>query len=246
LRDQFIRPDVTGDQYWENGFEAGWLDSNKELTYAFGWKITGFFTANTDLVQEGEIKSINDLLNLKWKGKIQLEDPRGGALSAPMTSVRLKAGEEPIRRLLKESDPAVVRDTRQITENMVRGKYAVSSRVRDEILVEFTAQGLGKNLKNLDLPEASYLSANNIFLFNQAPHPNAAKLFLNWLLTKEGQTKWQTESLEANSRRTDVPPIEPENAPKPGRQYVNVTREDTLDEVEKTRVLLYDLAGIKN
>ena len=41
-----------------------------------------------------------------------------------------------------------------------------------------------------------------------------------------------------------MPPIEPENAPKPGREYVNVTREDTLDEVEKTRVLLYDLAGI--
>ncbi len=246
LRPQLFRPDITGDQYWLDGFEAGWLDSGKELTYAFGVKVTGFFTVNTDLVKDGEITSFNDLLSPRWKGKIQLEDPRSGASSAPMTSVRLKIGEEPIRKLYKEQDAIILRDTRQVAENMIRGKYAVSVGLREEILVEFTNQGLGKNLKNLDIPEASYFSANNIFVFNRAPHPNAAKLFVNWLLTRDGQDKWVKASLEANSRRTDVPPLIPAAAPKPGRTYVNVTREDTLAEVEKTRVLLYDILGITN
>ncbi|MEK7214754.1 MAG: extracellular solute-binding protein, partial [Chloroflexota bacterium] len=246
LRPLLFRADVTGDQYWQDGFEAGWLDSGKELTYAFGVKVTGFFTVNTDMVKDGEITSFNDLLSPKWKGKIQLEDPRSGASSAPMTSVRLKLGNEPIRKLYKEQDAAILRDTRLIAENMVRGKYAVSVGLREEILVEFTNQGLGKNLKNLDIPEASYYSANNIFVMNRAPHPNAAKLFVNWLLTRDGQDKWVKASLEANSRRTDVPPLVPDSAPKPGRTYVNVTREDTLGEVEKTRVLLYDILGITN
>jgi len=47
-------------------------------------------------------------------------------------------------------------------------------------------------------------------LVNKAPHPNAAKVFINWLLSREGQTTFQRTSVEAetsfqNSRRMDIP-----------------------------------------
>ena len=47
-------------------------------------------------------------------------------------------------------------------------------------------------------------------LVNKAPHPNAAKVFINWLLSREGQTTFQRTSVEAetsfqNSRRVDIP-----------------------------------------
>ena len=49
-------------------------------------------------------------------------------------------------------------------------------------------------------------SLNNMMILNNRPHPNAAKLFVNWLLTKEGQTIMHTLSEQDpdQSLRTDV------------------------------------------
>jgi len=49
-----------------------------------------------------------------------------------------------------------------------------------------------------------------IVLINKAPHPNAAKVFINWYLSREGQMTWQramnTVVLEASdSMRIDIP-----------------------------------------
>ena len=65
-----------------------------------------------------------------------------------------------------------------------------------------------------------------MFLVNNAPHPNAAKVFINWLLTKEGQMAWTTNT-QTNSRRKDVPPGDPATYPIEGRKYVRVDVEET-------------------
>ena len=64
-------------------------------------------------------------------------------------------------------------------------------------------------------------SDGSIALFKNAPHPNAAKLFLNWLLTKEGQT-FYTQAYGQPSARLDVPTdgILPETIPQPGVKYI--------------------------
>jgi len=40
-------------------------------------------------------------------------------------------------------------------------------------------------------------------LMNRAPHPNAARVFINWLLSREGQILAQ--KMGSNSLRTDIP-----------------------------------------
>ncbi len=49
-----------------------------------------------------------------------------------------------------------------------------------------------------------------IVLINRAPHPNAARLFINWYLSREGQMTWQRVMnmivIEASdSMRIDIP-----------------------------------------
>ena len=55
------------------------------------------------------------------------------------------------------------------------------------------------------LTEGNYLSAGwgGVNLIDRAPHPNAAKLYINWLLSKEGQSAWQKSGY--NSARIDIP-----------------------------------------
>jgi ABC-type Fe3+ transport system substrate-binding protein len=54
-------------------------------------------------------------------------------------------------------------------------------------------------------------------LINRAPHPNAARVYLNWLLSKEGQTSWARGTGYVSSRLdvpTDLPDIEPWRVPQ--------------------------------
>jgi ABC-type Fe3+ transport system substrate-binding protein len=62
-----------------------------------------------------------------------------------------------------------------------------------------------------------------ISAFKNAPHPNAAKLFVNWFLTKEGQALIHTTipNLSVSSLRNDVPfgQVIEEQRRTPGKKY---------------------------
>jgi iron(III) transport system substrate-binding protein len=129
-------------------------------------------------------------------------------------------GDDLVKRLWKDQEVVIQRDFRTATEAMVRGRYAIGIGAVDEFIYkEFAQQGLGKNLKPVDLDDFDTISYSDVLMYvNKAPHPNAAKLFINWIMTKEGQTLW-TKWTETNSRRADVAPVNPDVEPIPGRRY---------------------------
>ena len=119
-----------------------------------------------------------------------------------------------IEKFYKGQEVPLLTDTRQLAEMMVRGRYPIGLGAVDQVvLADFQAQGLGNSLKRLTLPELEYSNAgaNAMFLLTKAPHPKAAQLFANWILTKEGSDSW-AKSIVYNSRRTDVPVFDAENA----------------------------------
>jgi ABC-type Fe3+ transport system substrate-binding protein len=66
-----------------------------------------------------------------------------------------------------------------------------------------------------------------VILLNRPPHPHAQKVFINWLLSREGQTALSTIAGH-NSRRLDVAPGTPSEAPDPAKQdlYINLSAEE--------------------
>src|SRR5262249_46321223 len=154
-----------------------------------------------DQVKDGELKSLKDLLAPKWKGKIAISDPRViGSSFWPLTIARLQLGDQIMKQLLIDQDPVLSRDRNQLTEFMVRGRYPVAMGLNALALQDFQGHGVGKNVKTLLLPEVDYQSSGSlVWLMNHAPRPNAARVFINWLLTKEAQAAWAKE-LQTNSR----------------------------------------------
>ncbi len=220
IRNEIFLPDITTDSNWTEGYEFGWVDPGKEYGYGFGMNVPLLFWINTDLVNEEEIKSIYDVIQPKWKGKIFFTDPRSGYTSAPATALRLSQGEEILKKLFVDMEPAFSRDNRLITEAMVRGQYAIATGVLIPVLEEFKKEGLGTNIKAIDIPEAaSQNMAHQMFSLKGAQHPNVTKLFANWFLSREGQLSFQNAT-RTNSRRTDVPVVDEVSKPKPGREYV--------------------------
>ena len=66
------------------------------------------------------------------------------------------------------------------------------------------------------------IGGGTVNLADSAPHPNAARVFINWLLSREGQLSWQ-ENVHQPSLRLDIPRegTDPTSVPKPGVKYVD-------------------------
>jgi ABC-type Fe3+ transport system substrate-binding protein len=192
---------------------------------------------NTKMVQEGEIKSAMDVLNPKWKGKIIAADVRTGDIRLSITSFRLAHGDDAARKLLTEMDLTMSRDARVVVEGIVRGRFPVAFGVRAEIYKEFVDQGVASDTKMLSLPDTDYVPRNCVFMLTKAPHSSAAKLFINWILTKQGQEIF-TKVTAGNSPRSDVPPNDPARFPKNLKDYKVVNREEEFDALLKTDDLL--------
>ena len=189
-------------------------------------------------MKDEQIKGLTDLLNPKWKGKLLLPDVRTmGDAFWPMTSARLNLGDDIIKKLFVDQEPVLSRDTRQIAEFMVRGRYPIALGVNPLLLSQFQKPGPRQEPQALPLPgdgHASTRAAARCGSSTRRPHPNAAKVFINWLLTKDAQVVWARE-VETNSRRIGVEPGNPRLAVPKGGKLFQVDAEENLPEVVKTQ-----------
>jgi iron(III) transport system substrate-binding protein len=218
-----LRPEITDDSKWVGGFESGFMDLDKELFYSFDGTVQNPLMVNWDVVPKASITSLEDLLKPAFAGKIVWHDPRvnGSGNGASQTLFR-NIGEEKLVQLYK-NNVVYTMNGHQIAEWVVRGRYPVGIGLEVNDLTEFQAQGLGKNIAPMppELFTIQQISSGfgGIGFVNRAPHPNAATVYINWIMSREGQEAWV--KVPRNTRRTDVTPAFPHLAPVQGRNYFN-------------------------
>lgn len=160
---------------------------------------------NLDYTKPEEISSYRDLLNPKFKGKIVLTDPTtGGSGGKFFGIVGSKIMGFDFMRELAKQEPQISRDGRLQTEWLARGKSLIQIGPYSEVIAEFQKTGIP--LKYVVPSEGTYLTSGygTMSLINKARNPNAAKVFINWILTQEGSTLL-AKGIGAQSARVDVP-----------------------------------------
>lgn len=180
---------------------------------------------NTKLVDPREIKSYWDVLNPKWKGKIVAYDPKGRGHIQTMRGIYYNPslGAEFIRRLFSEMDVTVGRDQRMMLDWVAQGKYHLYLFATVNDIEDAGRKGLSVGVLEAQ-PEEGQMSGGfgHLSLVNKAPHPNAARLFINWLFSREGQIQWQKKT-DNNSLRMDIPKemlTDQRTVPKEGGRYL--------------------------
>jgi ABC-type Fe3+ transport system substrate-binding protein len=96
------------------------------------------------------------------------------------------------------------RDQRQLAENLAKGKLALVVGLTYYSFLPFLKAGLP--VKPLPNPrDEVYISggSGNLTIIKGAPHPNATKVFVNWILGKEGQEIF-SRTMGQGTRRLDV------------------------------------------
>ena len=198
----FIVPEVKDPKRWYAGHL--WIDSSKRFVYAFQAYQSESFWYNSTIMKPDEIRSYDDLLNPKWRGKIGILDPRSAGSGTSTWAFFLKIKGEEFLRKLAPQELLLSRDQRQLADSLAKGKIILTIGLSYYTFAPFLKAGLP--IKPLpELKEGTYTSCGSgaLSVVKNSPHPNATKVFVNWLLSKEGQEVYGKAMGQA-TRRLDV------------------------------------------
>ena len=146
-------------------------------------------------------KSLADLLDPKWKGKIAAPTISiGGTGWLQYRLFQEKLGEDSLKKFAAQ-EPKYFTSYQPMTLAVARGELLIGLVA---VSTEYPLR-IGQNapIKPIYPPEGVAVVPSPILILAKSPHPNAAELFGNWSLSKVGQQA-QVEVRGIWSQRTDV------------------------------------------
>lgn len=224
LEKYFVLPDISNPANWFNGL--GWMDEER-TALAFHAYVSNSISVNSSLVKEGEIKSFRDLLNPKWKEKIVMNDPIPTGTGQRFIGFLAEVMGIDYLRELANQKPAIIRDQRLQVEWLARGRYPIATSTKNEIIWEFTNAGVA--IRDAKVQEGEQMSAGGgvVAVLNNPAHPAGVTVFVNWLLSYDGQLVY-SKATGKQSRRLDVPysHLDQSVVRQPGVKYFDQTRRE--------------------
>jgi iron(III) transport system substrate-binding protein len=186
------------------------LQDNEQVANADRVNIYGI-TVNTKLVPEAEVPtSWKDLLDPKWKGQIAMQDPRGSGGGMIVLTALLKTpdlGEAYVRDLGKQS-VFIGRQNAEVLTGVVRGEHRLMiTSTNEQTLAQIKT---GAPLRFVKPREGVAVTAILLGVVKNAPHPNAARLWIDWKLSDDGQSVAAAAGYAP--ARSGVPPVYPESS----------------------------------
>ena len=242
-----LLPEVTEGKNWREG-RLEFSDEPRRTNLVFVTHAQFPVIYDPAQVKADEVDELSDLLEPKWKGKFILSDPLpAGPGNSFFRLIWENLGPDKATdyyRKLRGQIGAVDRDARRLIEWVAQGRFAVGLGANSSIVEQLQKRGLVVSVMPYFKDIGTHVGAGSgtIMLMNKAPHPNAAAIFINWLLSKDGQTSW-TKADNDLSRRIDVPSdnVPPYRLIKPGVPYWRGYLEKNVPRSEEEEKLLKEL-----
>jgi len=223
LKPFLLLPEVTDGSKWKRG-KPWFMDPEEQYILRLFSTVDSLIYINAAYVRPEEMRAARDMLNPKWRGKIATEDPRldagaGGAKAALFYS---QLGGEFVQKLYIDQNAVISRDRRQMIDWLARGTYPICLSCPADDAAPLVADGF-KLMEVYRLSDMqNYINSTPFLLTvaNKAPHPNAARVFVNWMAGKEALEIY-SRSYQAATLRTDVDEsfLDPRAVPVPGMEY---------------------------
>jgi iron(III) transport system substrate-binding protein len=159
---------------------------------------------NKNLVKDADApKEWADLFDPKWKGRIGMNPPWRSVSIQQVVAFWEDQGLGNVAQKLKDNDVRFFEGSGGIIQAVIRGDVRVAE-LTDLPLNPLLEDGAPVGF--VYPKSGTTLSANKIFVAKNAPHPNAAKVFVNWLMTEDGQKALQQYAGLAVTRK-GIPPL---------------------------------------
>lgn len=185
---------------------------------------------NTQMVPANERpQTYEDLLNPKWKGKMawaatSTTSGAQGFIGNILLTMGQEKGMAYLRKLAKQKIINAAGSARQVLNNVIAGEYPIALQIFSHHTVISAKKGAPVTWIKMQ-PLTS--TVNTIAVIKGAPHPNAAKLLISFMVSPEGQKVFQ----KAGYLPTDpaVPAAVPDLKPKEGHFKANVLSQKLVD-----------------
>ena len=221
--------------WYDNQLWFGDTDQKYVIAHSADFEVAFEVFINTRLVKDSDIaalKTPHDLFSEKWRKKIVALSPMLGQSGNSYFRYSLipSYGLGWMEKMVKSGIVEFVTSSRLIEDGLAGGKYAYAIFPIAAPLDKMEGQGLPiKRVEHIfegvDGTMTAGSTAQLVQAYDRGPNPNATKLFLNWLLSKEGQTFVHDNLRNApnprNSLRKDVPKtnVAPSTVPIAGVTY---------------------------
>lgn len=172
---------------------------------------------NTRMVKPNEIpKTYEDLLNPRWKGQMMWSTSRGSGAPQFIGNIFMTMGQEAgkayIQKLKQQNIAKSTASARQILDLVIAGEYPIAIQIFNHHAYISKTAGAPVDWQPLEPVTATN---NTVGLAKNAPHPYAAMLFLDFVLSKKGQQVFQKSNyLPAHP---EVPALQADLKPGGGR-----------------------------
>jgi iron(III) transport system substrate-binding protein len=217
-----IHPEATDPTRWTAG-RLWFMDPEQQYILRLANQVGTGVTVNTQYLPPDALRSWYDLLQPRYRGLISAYDPTVAGQGWPVAAYLLRMlGEDYVRALYQDQQPGLTRDYRQLGDWIARGTYPISLAVGTKDIELLQKDGF-PIVRLRDFPEAPSTTTAGFglaALLSRAPHPNAARLFVNWIAMQEGSEVFhRAEGIV--SARTDVDNswAPADNIPQPGATY---------------------------
>ena len=156
--------------------------------YWLAFEVTPLVLAfNTRMLPAGEMaRAYQDLLSPKWKGKMSLGTDEYTWFNIMLDSMGKKKGMEYMQALARQELQMPGSSSVMRVQLMLADESAIAIAARGRRVTEHKQQGAPIDFRILDPYGAE---PNLLALMQRAPHPYAALLFIDWMLSEEGQTR---------------------------------------------------------
>jgi iron(III) transport system substrate-binding protein len=232
-----VHPNVTDLSKWWKA-KHHYIDPEGQYVFMYESALYGPpISFNTNLINEKEIKSAWDLVQPQWKGKyaaLQI-GPRQGSTALTYVYYHPQLGPKFIERLYRDLEPTMFRELRQGTDWLSQGRFPLCFLCRR--IDRAAMQGLPvAELNPYQIEEKPGLGSGSgaMVLMSHHANPSAAKVFINWFLSLEGQIAFRranADELRVGSLREDLPAelVPPPARRRPNVDYIWINRPEWMD-----------------
>jgi ABC-type Fe3+ transport system substrate-binding protein len=203
LRPALILPEVLDPARYLNN-KLWLMDPEQQYVWRLSAFVSPVITVNPEQVRPSEIRAWPDLLKPEYRGKIAGFDPTiSGAAITHVSYLYTTLGGDYVRQLFVDQQPFISRDHRQLADQLGRGTRPIVLNLRNEELVRIREEGLPAEVVPTPPEPPDMLSGGGGYLglMDKAPHPNAAKLLVNWLASPEGALLYGKARQEVSTRQ---------------------------------------------
>lgn len=207
LASTFVSPTLSQSSTWVGG-KVPFMDPGHKTIIELATSVIPQLTINTDQVKSKTL-GLKDLLDPKWRGKMVMVDPTTGAGTQFNVAIQMDDtnGDAYLQKLFKDQKLTFTSDPKMAAEDVAKGQYAIGIGVDQQAadVAGLVQDGLPVDaIRASDVPPLVSGGWSLMGLLTKAPHPNAAKLFVNWMACPTGNKEWIAVQPGSLSTRADV------------------------------------------